>query len=80
VRLCRQAWDSLPADLFGGAAYKEEFGFEAVNAGVFRRLCAMQPAGLSAAVDFEVLGFPNSRDVMKRWIREIEEGPLRILR
>jgi hypothetical protein len=80
ARLCRQAWDTLPADLFGGAAYKEEFGFEAVNAGVFRRLCAVQPAGLSAALDFEVPGFPNSREVMKRWIREIEEGPLRILR
>jgi hypothetical protein len=62
VRLCRQAWDTLPIDLFGSAAYKEQFAFNAVNAGIFRRLSVMQPADLSAALDFQVVGFPNSRD------------------
>jgi hypothetical protein len=77
VRICRRAWDTLPVDLFGSAPYKEEFAFNAVNAGVFHRLSVMQPADRSAALDFEVVGFPNSREIMKRWIREIKAGRAR---
>jgi tetratricopeptide (TPR) repeat protein len=72
VRLCRRAWDVLSPDLFGSASKKEGFGFRAVEVGLFRQLAILQSSDLSKARDIEVPGFPESRDVVVRWIREIK--------
>jgi tetratricopeptide (TPR) repeat protein len=66
IRRCRQAWDLLPADLFGSSNAKETFGFRAVEQGFF--------AAVSSGKEVHHAKFTEAGDhkIIKRWRREIK--------
>ncbi len=65
IALTRQAWELLPADLFGSALAKESFGFKAVEVGLFE--------AMSSSREIDLKGFSHEDlEVMKRWRREIK--------
>src|SRR5439155_787156 len=72
IRRTRTAWDALRADLFGGPAEKERFGFAAVNSGTFR-LLAVQNSDeallrfLEFAKDHKIGAKWNVHRLVKRW-------------
>jgi tetratricopeptide (TPR) repeat protein len=65
IKRSRQAWDLLPADVFGSLQAKESFGFRAVEQGLF--------TAMSSNSEIDKSGFSLADiEVVKRWRREIK--------
>ena len=79
IHHCRETWDALPDELFGDSIAKQQFGYTAVTAGVFRSLAQVSP-GEADKVLFEYLRdpqlrlLPNSRPILMGWLQPFREA------
>ena len=78
VRRCRESWDNLDTEMFGGATSKALFRQAAIDSGIFRAfaLAANDRSRLADVVDFchdvpELKGYPQARKVLSRWAEAV---------
>jgi DNA-binding NtrC family response regulator len=78
IRLCREAWDSLPDELCGGRDAKEAFRISAVKAGTFRAVVEsmaasrpLRPEELPLKDDGSTS--EKSSGVVTEWVKRIDE-------
>ncbi len=78
IHHCRETWEALPNELFGDSVAKQQFGYAAVTAGLFRSL-AQVSSDEADQVLFEYLRDPqlrqiqNSRKILMDWLQPFRE-------
>ncbi|MBI3671134.1 MAG: hypothetical protein HY237_15305, partial [Acidobacteria bacterium] len=72
IERCREAWDLLSADRFGGPETKAQFGYALATAGAFRQLAKAEPEEKNNVVvryltNPEIRSFRDYRSIVMAW-------------
>ena len=78
IHHCRETWNALPNELFGDFQAKQQFGYAAVTAGIFRSLAQAAPDEVDQVLfeysrDPQLQQIQNSRQILVEWIQPFRE-------